>query len=344
MGLLKFLTRKLRRRGPAATTDTTTTHTVFHNNYNGLLLQLSWNDIQRLTMDFATAIGHGGFSTVYLAQFRHSAAAVKIYCSSSELLFQTFKQELDILLRLRHRNIVKLLGYCDDREGVLVMEYVANGSLQEKLHTSKASSWLTWNERMAIAFQLAEAIAYLHESCSPHIVHGDIKPSNILLDADLNCKLCDFGSAKMGFSSTVVPTPQNSSSRKRRMMITGSPGYADPLYLRSGLASKKNDVYSFGVVVLELITGVEAFCPTSGERLTARAEPLLGDAGRVAEMMDPRLRGEVDLEEAKAMAALAANCISQSPGIRPSASDILTAMRRTISCLSFMFQNKVVDN
>lgn len=127
------------------------------------------------------------------------------------------------------------------------------------------------------------------------------------------------------------------------MTMTGSPGYTDPLYLRTGLASKKNDVYGFGVVVLELVTGIEAFSATSGERLTARAEPLLRDAEKVAEMVDPRIRGEVDLEEARAMAALAAACINcDSPGVRPSASDILTAMRRSISSLSFMFEKKIV--
>lgn len=199
---------------------------------------------------------------------------------------------------------------------------------------------------MAIAFQLAEAIAYLHESCRPHIVHGDIKASNILLDENLNCKLCDFGSAKIGFSSTVMAPYSNSRAwRKERMMMTGSPGYTDPLYLRTGIASKKNDVYGFGVAVLELVTGIEAFSAASGERLTARAEPLLRDAGKVAEMVDPRIREEVDFEEVRAMAALAATCINcESSGIRPSASDVLTAMRRigrSISSLSFAFEKKI---
>lgn len=222
----------------------------------------------------------------------------------------------------------------------MILEHAPNGSLQEKLHSS--NTVLTWRRRMAIAFQLAEAIAYLHESCRPHIVHGDIKASNILLDEDFNCKLCDFGSAKLGFSSTVVAADSNSRAwRKERLMMTGSPGYTDPLYLRTGLVSKKNDVYGFGVAVLELVTGIEAFSASSGERLTARAAPLLRDAEKVAEMVDPRIRGEVDLEEARAMAALAAACINcESPGIRPSASDILSAMRGSISSLSFVSDKK----
>ncbi|XP_057773627.1 probable receptor-like protein kinase At4g10390 [Salvia miltiorrhiza] len=311
MGLVKFLKRKLTRcQTPLAVA-------VDHPQNH----RFSWEDIQSLTADFATVIGYGGFSTVYLAQFRQSAAAVKV-CCSSQRVYEAFKQELQILLHIRHPNIVKLLGYTEDH-GALIMEYVPNGTLHHKLHASHAP--LTWDQRAAVAFQLATAIAFLHDTCAPHIVHADIKPANVLLDHDLNCKLCDFGSARVGFSSAVAPT-----------IITGSPGYTDPLYLRTGLVSKKNDVYSFGVVLLELITGIEAFCPSTGERLAGRAR----DA---AEMVDPRLRlGEAALGEVRAMAALAAHCISETPGIRPSASDILTTMRSAIPSLAFMFQKKLL--
>lgn len=221
-------------------------------------------------------------------------------------------------------------------EGVLILEYTPNGNLQEALHGT--STLLPWKQRMAIAFQLAQALSYLHETCSPQIVHGDIKASNILLDDTLNCKLCDFGSAKVGFSSAVGP-PDSPNGRRQRMTMMGSPGYTDPLYLRTGVASKKNDVYSFGVVVLELITGEEAFGAESGERLTDRAVPLMREAGKVAGMVDPRLGGDVDLEEARAMVGLAARCLSDCARVRPCASDILNIMRDTVSSLS-LFEKK----
>lgn len=217
-----------------------------------------------------------------------------------------------------------------------MFEYVPGGNLQEKLHNHKReggskntrAAVVPWKSRMKIAYQLAQAIEYLHEKCPLQIVHGDIKSSNILLDEQLNCKLCDFGSAKMGFSSTVLPP--SSYTRANRMMM-GSPGYTDPHYLRTGIASKKNDVYSFGVILLELITGKEALCSQNGERLTSMVGPLLKDESKVAEtLVDARLEG-VDLEEVKTIAVLAAMCLSDSATIRPSASDIVRIMSSQIS-------------
>ncbi|XP_051115254.1 probable receptor-like protein kinase At1g33260 isoform X2 [Andrographis paniculata] len=326
--------------------------TVCNKTSKGLPIIFSWEEIQKLTMNFAIVIGHGGFSTVYLAQFPNSAAAaVKIQCcSSSERIDLAHKQELEILLHLNHPNIVKLIGHCHDTEkGILVIEYVPNGTLQDALHNQSSKKVLPWRKRTAIAFQIALAMEYLHDNCTLHIVHGDIKSSNVLLDDKLDCKLCDFGSAKLGFSAMVAPP--SSTNRRTRAMIVGSPGYTDPHYLRTGLVSKKNDVYSFGVILLELITGKEALDPSTGRWLTATAQPLLQQRGdeinpAVVEMMDPRLRGEFELEDTKAMAALAAACLADSPALRPSASEILATMRNRIpySCDSFVkIKNKKLN-
>ncbi|KAK6146553.1 LOW QUALITY PROTEIN: hypothetical protein DH2020_020422 [Rehmannia glutinosa] len=331
MGLVKYLRLKFKRKRLGADrVAAVDIEDEDDDNTTQRIMRLCWDEIQKSTMDSSKVIGYGGFSTVYLARFGDcSRAAVKIGQYSSQRMYEAYKQELDILLRLRHHNIVKLLGYCDDREeGVLILEYIPNGNLHEKLHES--NTLLPWNSRMAIAFQLAQAMSYLHDKSGLQIVHGDIKPSNILLDENLNCKLCDFGSAKLGFSSTVESNPKTCRRNNNRKTIVGSPGYTDPVYLKTGLASGK---MIFGVIVLELITGIEAFNPDTGEKLTKVAEPMLRDAEKVADMVDLRLRGEVDLEEARAMAALSAKCISGSPSVRPSATDILTIMRSTISSL-----------
>ncbi|CAB4280365.1 unnamed protein product [Prunus armeniaca] len=301
--------------------------------------KLSWDEIERSTNNFCKVIGSGGYSNVYLARNPSGFWAIKIN-NGSERLNQVFKQELDILLHLQHPHIVKLLGYCDKQEeGALVFEYVANGNLQDKLHGGESSPVLPWRNRMAIAFQIAQALEYLHEKCPLQIVHMDIKASNILLDQDLNCKLCDFGSAKMGFSSTV--RPPSSSMKSHVLTMMGSPGYTDPHYLRTGIASKKNDVYSFGVLVLELVTGMEAFCSEKGQFLTSMVGPRLRDGGadvaEAAGMVDPRLGAAgFDVEEAKTMLSVSAMCLRQSPTLRPSAAQILQTIHEKIPSVSFL--------
>ncbi|KAJ4950962.1 hypothetical protein NE237_027794 [Protea cynaroides] len=296
-------------------------------SYNSVR-RFRWTDIEKLTKNFSKVIGEGGYSTVYLAYFQDSSlGAIKIHLQS-ERLRQVFKQELEILSHVQHDNIVKILGFCDDREqGVLVLEFVPNGNLHEKLQNQDRKKLiLPWNNRMLIAYQLAQAIEYLHVKCKLPVVHGDIKASNVLLDDNLNGKLCDFGYAKMGFSSVVVPSSRNS--------IMGSPGYIDPHYLRTGIASKKNDVYSFGVIVLELITGIEAFCTEREKLLTTIANPILQDPEKVVEIVDSKLEGHFKDREAIAMASLAASCLRQHASLRPSMTDILNTMREHIPSVS----------
>lgn len=211
---------------------------------------------------------------------------------------------------------------------------MSNGSLQDKLHGD--GSVIPWRNRTAIAFQVAQAIEYLHEKCALQIVHGDIKASNILLDNNLNCKLCDFGFAKMGFSSIVKVMPPNN----RTMNMMGSPGYTDPHYLRTGIASKKNDVYSFGVLLLELVTGKEAFCSKTGQLLTSLVGPMLVDL-ETRKLVDQRLAisGDFDVEEARSLLSISALCLQQSAALRPCASQILQTMKTHISSISFLFES-----
>ncbi|KAK4804373.1 hypothetical protein SAY86_004190 [Trapa natans] len=344
--ILKYLPSKLtacRRRGSPrghAENDDRESCSVRGSESSPLsVARYSWGAIEALTSGFSTVIGSGGFSTVYLGRISGGAAsklaAVKVHYGS-ERLHLAFKQELDILLRLRHESIVSLLGYCDNPDsGALIFEYVSNGHLQEKLHGgSEKQPVLPWRARVRIAFQLAQALEFLHDKCALHIVHGDLKSSNILLDENLNCKLCDFGFSKLGFSSTVLmPSP-----RSKHVMM-GSPGYVDPQYLKTGIASKKNDIYSFGVVVLEMVMGLEAFCAERGH-LAGLAAPALRDLERrtaeeVAEMVDPRLKGEFDVEEVRAMLHIARLCLSQSPAVRPSAVRVVQLMSEKISSVFF---------
>nr|GEV37581.1 RNA-directed DNA polymerase, eukaryota [Tanacetum cinerariifolium] len=244
----------------------------------------SWDEITKASKNFSKVIGSGGFSTVYLARLGDVLTAVKIQSSCTDRLTRIHDQELQILLTLEHHpNIVNFLGHsssCD--EHALLFEYVS------------------WKQRTMIAFHLAQALEYIH---SLHIIHGDIKASNLLLDQHYNSKLCDFGSAKLGFTSMVLPP---SSTKTNRMMIMGSQGYVDPHYLKTGLVSKKNDIYSYGVVLLELITGKEAFSMERGDKLTQ----IIGKVVCVDDVMDPRLikYDAFDIEEVKGMVKMAGKC------------------------------------
>uniref|UniRef100_A0ACD5ZH21 Uncharacterized protein n=1 Tax=Avena sativa TaxID=4498 RepID=A0ACD5ZH21_AVESA len=309
----------------------------------GQARKLGWAEIESVTCGFSSrVIGQGGFSTVYLASLSSSRlGAVKVQ-RSSERLHRVFRQELDVLMAVRHPHIVRLLGYCDEREeGVLVFEYASNGDLHERLHlhrsgaiaVAKQRAALPWARRMAIAFQVAMALEYLHESRDPAVIHGDIKASNVLLDASLDAKLCDFGFAHVGFSAAVRPdaaTTIRASATARHVM--GSPGYLDPHFLRSGVATKKSDVYSFGVLMLELVTGQEAMCADTGCRLTASVGPTVSE-GRVADVVDRRLGDVYDREEAATVGALALDCTNASPGLRPSMADVVRVLQEKTSAL-----------
>ncbi|WOL06257.1 hypothetical protein Cni_G14989 [Canna indica] len=290
--------------------------------------RFGWPELELLTGKFAAAavVGEGGSSTVYLARLPDSSlAALKLH-RQSERLHRAFCQELDVLLRLRHPHIVRLLGYCDDREeeGVLAFEFVSNGSLHDKLHGGEEA--LPWARRMAVAHQVAQALQYLHEDCDPQVVHGDVKAANVLLDGAMEAKLCDFGSARVGFSAAVAPP------RSGRAIMMGSPGYIDPHYLRSGMISKKSDVYSFGVLLLELVTGAEAFDAGRELRLTAAMGPVLKDPqGRAAEAVDAKLGGEFDSGEAKEAVAIAAMCVGDNPSLRPSMAEVVRLLREKTS-------------
>ncbi|KFK31987.1 hypothetical protein AALP_AA6G185500 [Arabis alpina] len=305
----------------------------------------SWDDLEAITSNFSRLIGSGGYSSIYMARLSGSdKGALKVHVSSHRL-YQIFKVELQILLHLQHPYIVKLLGYFDDSEenGSLLLEYLPQGNLQEKLH-SKSKQVLPWRNRITIAFQLIQAIEHIHEKCSPQIVHGDIKSSNVLLDKDFNCKLCDFGSAKVGFSSMVQPPTM--SPRSKQVMMVGSPGYTDPHYLRTGVASKKMDIYGFGVVVLELVSGKEAVSAEGGKMLVHTAAPLLHEIldsnvdvaeDNVRRFLDPRLlKDSIDIDEVKTMLSVAALCIRSPPSLRPSASQVAETLVQKIPSLSFL--------
>ncbi|XP_047056302.1 L-type lectin-domain containing receptor kinase IX.1-like [Lolium rigidum] len=193
-------------------------------------------------------LGQGGFGSVYKGELADQDGLVAVKMLSPESSGQgrkEFEAEVKIISQLRHRNLVRLLGWCDSHRGLLlVYECVAKGGLDRHIHGT--GTCLTWRQRYNIILGLGSALRYLHEEVEQYVVHGDIKTSNIMLDSSYNAKLGDFGLARI-----VDPLTGPHTTR----VVLGTPGYIDPEFVSTQRPSAESDMYSFGVVVLEIISG-----------------------------------------------------------------------------------------
>jgi len=194
-------------------------------------------------------LGEGGFGPVYKGQFPDGVEiAVKRLASHSGQGFVEFKNEVQLIAKLQHTNLVKLLGCCSQGdEKILVYEYLPNKSLDFFIFDETRKTLLDWNKRLDIIEGTAEGLLYLHKHSRLRVIHRDLKPSNILLDNDMNPKISDFGLARI-FSS-------NNTEESTTRRVVGTYGYMAPEYASEGLFSIKSDVFSFGVLLLEILSG-----------------------------------------------------------------------------------------
>lgn len=193
-------------------------------------------------------IGEGGYGIVYHGILNDNTnVAIKNLLNNRGQAEKEFKVEVEAIGRVRHKNLVRLLGYCaEGAHRMLVYEYVDNGNLEQWLHGDVGPcSPLTWEIRMNIILGTAKGLTYLHEGLEPKVVHRDIKSSNILLSKKWNAKVSDFGLAKLlGSDSSYITT-----------RVMGTFGYVAPEYASTGMLNERSDVYSFGILIMELITG-----------------------------------------------------------------------------------------
>lgn len=235
------------------------------------------------------------------------------------------REELKILQKVNHGNLVKLEGFCIDSKEAncyLVYEYVENGSLHSWLHGEKKKERLSWKTRLSIATDVANGLQYIHEHTRPRVVHKDIKTSNVLLDANMRAKIANFGLAKSGLNAIT-------------MHIVGTQGYISPEYLTDGVVSVKMDVFALGVVLLELVSGREAV-DGDGRVLWAQAEGGAGERS-LEEWMDPCLARDPSCsrESVRNVMAVAVACLNRDPSKRPTMVDIVYALCKSNESLFF---------
>nr|CAB3464664.1 unnamed protein product [Digitaria exilis] len=207
--------------------------------------RFTYNELEIITNNFQRVIGQGGFGKVYDGFFEDGTqVAVKLRSHSSNQGDREFLAEARILTRIHHKYLVSMIGYCKDGECMaLVYEYMSEGTLQEHI----AGKNLTWRQRLRIAQESAQGLEYLHKGCNPVLIHRDVKATNILLNANMEAKIADFGLSKAFNHDNDTHVSTNT--------LVGTPGYVDAEYQATMQPTTKSDVYSFGVVLLELITG-----------------------------------------------------------------------------------------
>lgn len=278
------------------------------------------------TMGEESVIGAGGFGTVYkLAMDDGNVFALKRIVKTNEGRDRFFDRELEILGSVKHRNLVNLRGYCNSPSSkLLIYDYLPGGSLDGVLHVHEKKADpanpaeqaepaepvepLDWDTRINIILGAAKGLAYLHHDCSPRIIHRDIKSSNILLDANFEARVSDFGLAKL----------LEDEESHITTIVAGTFGYLAPEYMQSGRATETTDVYSFGVLVLEILNGkrpTDASFIEKGLNIVGWLNFLVGE-NREREIVDPNCEG-VQIETLDALLSLAKQCVSSLPEERP---------------------------
>ncbi|XP_024966456.1 probable receptor-like serine/threonine-protein kinase At4g34500 [Cynara cardunculus var. scolymus] len=280
----------------------------------------SLNEIEIATNNFAdeNVIGEGGYGIVYKSVLRDdSVVAVKNLLNNKGQAEKEFKVEVEAIGKVRHKNLVGLMGFCaDGAKRLLVYEYVDNGNLEQWLHGDVGPiSPLTWDIRMKIAVGTAKGLAYLHEGLEPKVVHRDVKSSNILLDRKWNAKVSDFGLAKLlGPEKSYVTT-----------RVMGTFGYVSPDYASTGMLNEGSDVYSFGVLLMEIVTGRS---PVDYSRAPGEMNLVDWFKGMVAsrrgeELLDPKISVQPSPRALKRVLLVCLRCIDMDANKRPKMGQIV---------------------
>ncbi|KAK7346945.1 hypothetical protein VNO80_21469 [Phaseolus coccineus] len=298
-------------------TDITSHGSPLPNINLGLKIPLI--DLQLATKNFheSQLIGKGGFGNVYKGVLKNGmTVAVKRSQPGSGQGLPEFQTEIMVLSKIRHRHLVSLIGYCDERfEMILVYEYMEKGTLRDHLYNTKLPC-LSWKVRLQICIDSARGLHYLHKGASGGIIHRDVKSTNILLDENHVAKVADFGLSRSGPLDT---QPYVSTG------VKGTFGYLDPEYFRSQQLTEKSDVYSFGVVLLEVLCARAVIDPSLPRDQINLAEwgLLCKNKGTLQEIIDPSIKDQIDQNSLRKFSETIEKCLQEDGSDRPTMGDVL---------------------
>ncbi|GJU96191.1 protein kinase, ATP binding site-containing protein [Tanacetum coccineum] len=342
--IVKRIEESLYIQNHGATYFTTTTHSHQFQKLEDLRIPL--DDIKLATRDFSKnyEIGKGGFGVVYKGRLSESwtkhEAAFKRLNKTSDKEKTGFLMEVKLISMFHHQNIIRLIGYCDDGgEMILVSEYAINGSLDDHLEDPKKRRILTWNKRLKICLGAAKGLDYLHSGLGEgnKVIHRDVKSGNILLDDNLEAKICDFGLSKSGLT-------YDHQHSKHYTGVAGTNYYMDPIYHESGILRTESDVYSFGVVMFEMLSGMPAYqLRKIGDD---ERRPLINLVRRYYDygkelLIDHQIKDQIDKSSFQTFIETAYQCISFNSKERPTMETIADKIEEA---LDFQVKKDVSGN
>ncbi|KAJ0754326.1 putative protein kinase RLK-Pelle-CrRLK1L-1 family [Helianthus annuus] len=283
--------------------------------------RFSLKDMRAATNEFNDdfVIGIGGFGKVYKGYIDNTATAVAIkrLNESSNQGFQEFNTEIGFLSKLRHVQLVSLIGYCQDEgEMILVYDYMAHGTLREHLYKTDKPP-LSWKRRLQICIGAAKGLHYLHTCAKRTIIHRDVKSTNILLDENWVAKVSDFGLSKLG--------PRDQAQNHVSTLVKGSVGYVDPEYYRSQQLTDKSDVYSFGVVLLEVLCARPVMIQALPKEQASLAEwgKSCYKTGSLNKIIDPKVRSVIAPDCLRQFGDVAIRCLKEQGSERPAMDEVV---------------------
>ncbi|XP_027094022.1 wall-associated receptor kinase 3-like [Coffea arabica] len=305
----------------------------FFRENGGLLLQKRLNgqeessnsprifsarDLEKATNNFheGNIIGQGGFGIVYKGRLiDNKEVAIKKSKTVDPNQIEQFINEVVILSQINHKNVVKLFGCCLETEvPLLVYEFINNDTLFNHLHNKKRAREISWDIRLKIGAETAEALSYLHSAASPPIIHRDIKTTNILLDEEFTAKVSDFGASRVG----LLDQDQLST------VVQGTRGYLDPEFFQTFQLTEKSDVYSFGVVLVELLTGKKPVCFNRSEGEISLSNHFLSSMkeNRLFQILEDSVASDENIDQLRQVAVLAERCLNVKGADRPSMKEV----------------------